>query len=571
MEHASADAAPRVDRGLLRSWLLLHGSLALLAVLAVHLAGRAFARGAGDIGEPRLRAELAEAHADVVLLGNSMLADGVNADLLDELLTGTDSPGAARRPAPVTFKHALGGVYTAYWSLYLKNCVIPAGAPKLLVIPFRDPILTFATFRTEGPYAENIARVSLPEEPAYAQVIARNTAGHVDPGDRLLEAVRRVSPAYAARDRVRDGLFDVLKALPAEATHGALPSYASAVSAVLPVRAFAAAEDGGRAPGALDTGSTGSGPDMGVPVSGTTNSATNGATGGAPTEATTGGPPAGGAESVEQGADAGNPFGALDGTPGSSVYSTLDYLRFDRVVDASFLPGIVEQCRAHGIRLALLRLHKGPPDWSDMVPAEALAAYERDCNAWLAAHDVILLDTTADAAFSLDRFRGADHLNEAGREQLTIRLAQWLALWWAAPAAPSAELSRAFLQAQAAPPGAAVVGHVREWPVPAAAIEPVRRAMQRVALPEELAIDGDTEADPERSRWQLLEDGRTLGPSHTAQPTIVKFGGGRYAHLGGELFFSASDTTLPRDNGRAYVLRKRVLALRESGASPDGR
>ena len=102
---------------------------------------------------------------------------------------------------------------------------------------------------------------------------------------------------------------------------------------------------------------------------------------------------------------------------------------------------------------------------------------------------------------------------------------------------------------------------MRDWPVPPAAIEPVRRAMFRVALPDELARDGDTEADPERSRWELLEDGRPLGPAHVAQPTIVKFGAGRYAHVGAELLFSSSDGTSPRDNGRSYVLRKRVLSL----------
>jgi hypothetical protein len=509
----------RVDRVALGRWLALHAAFALACVVLVGVVGATLARDRQGIGDPTLREALAAAQPDVVLLGNSMLKDGVNATLLDELLAGAASP------PPRTLKHALGGVYTAYWYLYLKNCALPAGPPELVVIPFRDPLLTFATFRIEGSYAETIARVSLPEEPEYAAVVARNTGGG-GLGDRVLAWLRRVSPAYAARDRVRDALFDRAKGLPARLAGGALPPYASAVSSVLPVRAFAAAEQGGQAPGALDTGAAGAG----------------------------------------TAADAGNPFGALDGTPASTVHDTLDYLHFDRVAEGSFLPAIVELCRAHGTRLALLRLRKGPsPDWSDGVPADLLAAYQRDIDAWLAAHGVLLLDTSGDEALGTDMYRGSDHLNEAGREHLTLKLGRWLARWWADPGAERAELERAFLDVLATDDAGALAEETLEWPVPTAAVEPVRRAMVKVALPEWIAADGDTEADPERSRWELLEDGRPLGPAHTLLPTIVIYGQGRYAHLGGELYFTASDDTSPRDNGRSYVLRKRRLTLQPGG------
>jgi hypothetical protein len=344
----------------------------------------------------------------------------------------------------------------------------------------------------------------------------------------VLAGLRRISPTYAARDRLRDALFDLLKGLPARLARGALPDYASAVTSVLPVRAFAAAEEGGQAPGALDTGTADGGGAAGV--------------------------------------DAGNPFGALDGTPQSSVFSTLDYLRFERVVDSSFLPGLVELCRAHGVRLALLRLRKGPsPDWSDSVPADLLEDYQQDVDRWLAEHGVVLLDTTEDVALSVDKYRGSDHLNEAGREHLTLRLAHWLARWWARPDAPADELSRAFTESLARDPADGVTVEPVEWAIPAEAVRTVRHAMVSVALPDWIAADGDTEADPERSRWELLEDGRPLGPAHTLLPTIVIYGKGRYAHVGGELFFTASDDSSPRENGRSYVLRKRRMALQPGG------
>jgi len=51
----------------------------------------------------------------------------------------------------------------------------------------------------------------------------------------------------------------------------------------------------------------------------------------------------------------------------------------------------------------------------------------------------------------------------------------------------------------------------------------------------------------------LLEDGKPLGPAHSAHADIRKEGGGRYSHWGARtLWFSTSDHTDPRTNGREY-------------------
>jgi len=51
----------------------------------------------------------------------------------------------------------------------------------------------------------------------------------------------------------------------------------------------------------------------------------------------------------------------------------------------------------------------------------------------------------------------------------------------------------------------------------------------------------------------LLEDGKPLGPAHSAHADIRKEGGGRYSHWGARtLWFSASDNSDPRTNGREY-------------------
>jgi hypothetical protein len=54
----------------------------------------------------------------------------------------------------------------------------------------------------------------------------------------------------------------------------------------------------------------------------------------------------------------------------------------------------------------------------------------------------------------------------------------------------------------------------------------------------------------------LFEDERALGPAHVAHDDIRTSGGGRFAHWGARLYFSASDNSDPRSNGRAYKVRE---------------
>jgi hypothetical protein len=56
-----------------------------------------------------------------------------------------------------------------------------------------------------------------------------------------------------------------------------------------------------------------------------------------------------------------------------------------------------------------------------------------------------------------------------------------------------------------------------------------------------------------RSDLVLLEDGKPLGPAHSAHVDIRKTGGGLYSHWGAHsVYFSPSDNTDPRTNGREY-------------------
>jgi hypothetical protein len=64
-------------------------------------------------------------------------------------------------------------------------------------------------------------------------------------------------------------------------------------------------------------------------------------------------------------------------------------------------------------------------------------------------------------------------------------------------------------------------------------------------------IDSDGEGRV-TSNLQLRENGRLLGPPHSAHVDIRQRGQGRYSHWNGWLWFSASDSGDPRSNGRTY-------------------
>jgi hypothetical protein len=56
----------------------------------------------------------------------------------------------------------------------------------------------------------------------------------------------------------------------------------------------------------------------------------------------------------------------------------------------------------------------------------------------------------------------------------------------------------------------------------------------------------------------LLEDGLPLAAPHSAHDEIRRLGRGRYSHWGRCVYFSTSDNTDPRKNGRVYRLAQRM-------------
>ena len=136
--------------------------------------------------------QLAVSKAEIALIGNSMLKEGVDERLLTRLL--------GKR----CVKFAKGGSASAAWYLTLKNVVVQAKRkPKTAVFFFRDVTLTRPTFRTTGIYRKLIDNRSVGEEPLLQELVYAR-----DPVDRFLKST---VPTYASRNRLIDGLNNTIK------------------------------------------------------------------------------------------------------------------------------------------------------------------------------------------------------------------------------------------------------------------------------------------------------------------------------------------------------------------------
>jgi ABC-type polysaccharide/polyol phosphate transport system ATPase subunit len=92
----------------------------------------------------------------------------------------------------------------------------------------------------------------------------------------------------------------------------------------------------------------------------------------------------------------------------------------------------------------------------------------------------------------------------------------------------------------------------------------------------EYEIEGDTNERPKRSIYILCENGVPLRPGHWTHEFIRQYGKGAYSHWGKALYFSTSDNSDPRTNGRAYCLKRmdllktaETIAIREEAAPQE--
>ena len=77
-----------------------------------------------------------------------------------------------------------------------------------------------------------------------------------------------------------------------------------------------------------------------------------------------------------------------------------------------------------------------------------------------------------------------------------------------------------------------------------------------------LLYPSDSADRPDISKLRMFEDGKRIGPAHSVHQSIFEQGDGRYSNWNGTLFFSSSDNSDPRTNGRTYQLRNAPELLR---------
>lgn len=69
------------------------------------------------------------------------------------------------------------------------------------------------------------------------------------------------------------------------------------------------------------------------------------------------------------------------------------------------------------------------------------------------------------------------------------------------------------------------------------------------------SVPGSLLSDRESvSRLAVFENGQPLGPAHASHADIRVLGGGRFSHWCDKVYFSASDNSDPRTNGRKYTV-----------------
>ncbi len=168
--------------------LLLLGGLDL--VLAQPRIAGATGRAAAELDE--LKRQVAERRPQLVLLGDSMVGEGV------------DDAALGRRIGLRVLNVQRGGAASAWCYLALENLILPAHPPPQRVAVFyRDHFLTEPRFRVDGPYRQHLAALSGPDEP----LLERLALAPVDPA---IAFVRRGLPLYERREALRSGVHGAL-------------------------------------------------------------------------------------------------------------------------------------------------------------------------------------------------------------------------------------------------------------------------------------------------------------------------------------------------------------------------
>ena len=155
----------------------------------------------GPIFNPGIKSDhfkgIKESQAEIILLGDSVLYEGVDPALLSDLL---DKP---------VYAMATPGSGTAAWYLQMKNVIFESPhRPQTIVVLFRNTMLTVPQYRTTGRYFALLDDYATKNEPLVTELAFVN---QMSPLEKLAQAY---VPLYTARVEIREDLDNALRYLP---------------------------------------------------------------------------------------------------------------------------------------------------------------------------------------------------------------------------------------------------------------------------------------------------------------------------------------------------------------------
>jgi hypothetical protein len=290
-----------------------------------------------------------------VFIGNSMLETRIDLERLEELTDGAES---------ISFVD--GGLGAAAWYLRLKNYVVGAGAkPESVFILFRDDALTESSVDTSGEKRDALQRLKGVSEPEY-DAIATGNSNFSDEVDRFFDSVypvqgRRSSSAEAAQ---RISASPLMPGLLATTLRRGLSIYG--------VGSF---DREAYRDGLADY------------------------------------------ESLKQ--DVNSVFDRVNSrqTPGQD--GSRKAPEFDEVVDASFLPLILDLGRDHDIQLVFVRVQRRPEANGDVPGSSSLDRYVHELSRYLGDADAGFVDLNGDPNIRLEHYLDTDHITPGYMNQYT--------------------------------------------------------------------------------------------------------------------------------------------------------
>lgn len=132
---------------------------------------------------------LNEQQPEVLLLGDSMLAPAVNAEVLTNHLDRK------------TIMIGLDGTASTLWYLMIKNNIVLAEhKPKYLIVFFRDAMMTVPGYRVTGRYFEQIDEFAAPTD---MLLIERAYINQMTSVEKIME---KYIPPYSLRWRMRESI-----------------------------------------------------------------------------------------------------------------------------------------------------------------------------------------------------------------------------------------------------------------------------------------------------------------------------------------------------------------------------